>query len=251
MGGNGNLSWWPIIQDERRACSSQYPVGAPEREGWEAGKLPHCSLSSGSQCLPEGGWCQLAGGRTNYNISGVHHSPWPRDPGAVAQAPVGRIWPRRLFLDLDSHWTATDLNTDKLPGPNPAQVIRGSGNKGIITTVSVFPFSITFCSLVFPSDVPELCCYNEIKFSSLVTVATFQVLNSLMPMDTILDRTNIELLHHRKFCLSASNLDFQENLESRNFYSFGGRIKKGRNALTKYLVYTSLPLILTMCGRWG
>ena len=127
-----------------------------------------------------------------------------------------------------------------------------TGNKGIITTVSGFPFSITFCSLVFPSDVPELCCYNEIKSSSLVTVATFQVLNSLMPVDTILDRTNTELVHHhRKFCFSVTNLDFQENLESRNFYSFWGRIKKGRNALTKYLVYTSLPLILPMCGRRG
>ena len=213
--------------------------------------MPHCSLSSvGSQCLQrEAGvtWQEAGPTRTSQECLTAPH---PETLVQWAQAPVGGIWPRRLFLDLDSHWTATDLNTDKLPGPKPAQVIRGSGNKGIITTVSVF--SITFCSLVFPSDVPELCCYNEIKSSSLVTVATFQVLNSLMPVDTILDRTNIELLHHhRKFCLSATNLDFQENLESRNFYSFGGRIKKGRNALTKYLVYTSLPLILTMCGRRG
>lgn len=100
--------------------------------------------------------------------------PWCSGTGSSWQD----LAKKTFFLDLDSHWTATDLNTDKLPGPNPAQVIRGSGNKGIITTVSVFPFSITFCSLVFPSDVPELCCYNEIKFSSLVTVATIQVLKS-------------------------------------------------------------------------
>lgn len=193
----------------------------------------------------EGGWCHLAGGRTNQSISGVPHSPSPRDPGAVGTGCSWRDLAKKTFFgfrqSLDSHRP----EHRQAAWPQPC-----TGNKGIITTVSVF--STTFCSLVFPSDVPELCCYNEIKSSSLVTAATFQVLNSLMPVDTILDRTNIELLHHhRKFCLSATNLDFQENLESRNFYSFGGRIKKGRNALTKYLVYTSLPLILTMCGRRG
>lgn len=108
--------------------------------------------------------CQLPGSTRGRLVSPSRRQGQPEHLRNASKSSNQRLWQSGTWLWeaglaqegcslLHSDWTLSEPSTDRLLGPCLARVTSGN-----CTTISVFPFSIILCSLVFSSKIPELYC---------------------------------------------------------------------------------------------